>query len=120
MRSPISRFGRGRRRARIDASGLDPGRVQDLLEKGKHIAAAIIDEGYPTSEGDRPFEKCDCWLCEKESLRFDHLQVDANPTSALDEHPVEADDTADVEADEDDDTEDAANRSGTSPSTADA
>ena len=46
--------------------------------------------------------------------------MDVDPTAALNKLPVEADDTADVEADEDDDTEDAANRSGTSPSTADA
>jgi len=106
--------------AGIDAFGPDPGRVQDLLEKGKHIAATIIDEGYPTSEGDIPFEKCDCWLCEKESLRFDHPQMDVDPTAALNKLPVEADDTADIKADEDDNTEDATNRSGTSQSTADA
>jgi len=68
----------------IDAFGLDPERVQVLLEKRKHIAATIIDECYPTSEGDIPFEKCNCWLCEKESLRFDHLQMLTPPPPSTD------------------------------------
>lgn len=105
--------------AGIDAFGLDPGRVQDLLEKGKHIAATIIDEGYPTGKEDIPFEKCDCWLCEKESLHFDHLQIDVDPTTALNALAAEVDDTTDAEAAEDDDSEDAASSSGASQSIAD-
>lgn len=104
--------------AGIDAFGLDSGRVQDLFEKGKHIAATIIDEGYPTSKEDIPFEKCDCWLCEKESLRFDHLQIDADPTAARNVLAAEADDTTELEAAEDDNSEDASS-SGVSQSPAD-
>ena len=106
--------------AGIDAFGLDPGCVQDLLEKGKHIAAVIIDEGYPTSGEEIPFEKCGCWLCEKESLRFDHLQTDIEPTAPLNALEAEADDAADAEAAKNDDIEDATSSNETSQSTADA
>jgi hypothetical protein len=105
--------------AGIDAFGPDPGRVQDLLEKGKHIAATIIDEGYPTSKEDIPFKKCDCWLCEKESLRFDHLQMDADSTEACNALGVEGDDTTDFEGTEDDNSGDATCSSGVSQSPAD-
>jgi len=103
--------------AGINAFTLDPARVQDLIEKGKHIAATIIDEGYPTSEEEIPFEKCGCWLCKKESLRFDHLQTDVDPASVIDDLDTEAADTADTK---DDDLEDVASNSGASQSTADA
>lgn len=106
--------------AGTDAFGLSPGRILDLLEKGKYIAATIINKGYPTSEEEIPFEKCDCWLCEKESLRFDHLQTDVDPTAVLNALAAEADDAADAEAVDNDGIKDATSRSGVSQSTADA
>lgn len=65
--------------AGIDTFAFKPARFQDLLGKGKRITATIIDEGYPTSEEEIPFEKDDCWFCKQETLQFDHLQPAVAP-----------------------------------------
>lgn len=68
--------------AGVDTFAFDPARFHDLVEKGKRIAATILENGYPASPAEIPFEKCGCWLCEKETLRFDHLQISSDPMLA--------------------------------------
>lgn len=68
--------------AGIDTFAFEPARFQDLIAKGKRIAATIIEHGYPTAPDEIPFEKCDCWFCKQETLQFDHLQSDIDPVTA--------------------------------------
>lgn len=85
--------------AGVDTFAFDPARFHDLIEKGKQIATTIIDSGYPTSADEIPFEKCGCWLCEKESLRFDHLQLDGGPVSVSSTAPTPSADSDDTGTD---------------------
>jgi hypothetical protein len=104
--------------ADIDIFTLDPTRVQDLIKKGKHIAATIIDAGYPTGPDEIPFEKCGCWLCKKETLRFDHLQTDVDTADVMEALAV--DHEAADETSEDEVSNETASSSTASQSTADA
>jgi len=81
--------------AGVETFAFEPGRFQDLVEKGQQIAATIIDRGYPTCEDEIPFEKDDCWFCSKESLQFDHLDTKIDPSldlGLIDASPGDADD----------------------------
>lgn len=48
----------------------DEERFAELVDKCKEVKAEIIRNGIATCEEEIPFEKCGCFICENEEVRF--------------------------------------------------
>lgn len=54
-----------------DLFEFDSERYDELIEKAVRLRDAIEAHGIADSAADIPFERCDCYFCSQEALRFD-------------------------------------------------
>jgi hypothetical protein len=77
----------------------DDDRFEDILSRVRCVRDDIVSNGVATSPEQIPFDPCDCYLCESESLVFDQGQSRSKSmTSATDtgsDNTMETQETAD-------------------------
>lgn len=48
----------------------DPERFEAIVTKAQQVRDAVQDHGIASSEGEVPFDRCGCFLCDNETLQF--------------------------------------------------
>lgn len=53
---------------------LDMNRIESLVAKAQAIRSEILSNGIATDPSEIPFEPCNCYLCDEESLTFPEIE----------------------------------------------